>query len=202
MDFLRQKRDPPPYSVNNLDVLKTSWHEAKDHRGPGASGKLELSRGFSALSRRPQCSCRPWKTRSLKNGSFPKGKAPRLANLTREFLRKMLTVIKRNALSHAHRPIRDGTRTLVRFLVNPNTVGPRAVYITKRGAASFLPRAPWKDNSYRIDIEEAQHSTGQPLTRKVYRRCRRPITTCSRVGSPRIRAVFGCSTGGSRTRFV
>ena len=160
MDFLRQQRDPPPYSVNNLDVLKTVMARGKGTIVVLAHlGNWELlARLFGTVVGDLNVLARPMKNTLVEKWLVSKRESGHVSQIyAANSLRKMLTVIKRNgiiAMLIDQYAMEHGT--LVPFLGKPaNTVRTAAGLHYKTGCSVIFARALLeKDNSYRIEIEE------------------------------------------------
>jgi KDO2-lipid IV(A) lauroyltransferase len=159
MDFLRQ-RDPPPYSVNNLDVLKTVMARGKGTIVVLAHlGNWELlARIFGTVVGDLNVLARPMKNTLVEKWLVSKRESGHVSQIyAANSLRKMLTVIKRNgiiAMLIDQYAMEHGT--LVTFLGKPaNTVRTAAGLHYKTGCSVIFARALLeKDNSYTIEIEE------------------------------------------------
>ncbi len=162
MDFLRPQRDPPPYSVNNLDVLKTVMARGKGTIVVLAHlGNWEiLARIFGIIVGDLNVLARPMKNTLVEKWLVSKRESGHVSQIyAAHSLRKMLTVIKRNGLVAMLIDQYAGDHgTLVPFLGKPaNTVRTSAGLHYKTGCSVIFARALLeKDNSYRIDIEEGE----------------------------------------------
>jgi len=162
MDFLRRRRDPPPYSVNNLDVLKTVIARGKGTIVVLAHlGNWEiLARIFGIIVGDLNVLARPMKNTLVEKWLVSKRESGHVSQIyAAHSLRKMLTVIKRNGLVAMLIDQYAGDHgTLVPFLGKPaNTVRTSAGLHYKTGCSVIFARALLeKDDSYRIDIEEGE----------------------------------------------